>query len=100
MGMQFTLGALVDLVGGVFAPLEASHISLQLIAIDFQFSKFLLLTTFHVCDAGLKLTESIVVCHGHQGGLEFFGNGYRRRLKHVLTTLFLFFLTNHNFFFW
>lgn len=65
MGMRFTLGALVDLVGGVFAPLGAFHMSLQLIAIDFQFSKFLLLTTFHVCDAGLKLTESIVVCHGH-----------------------------------
>lgn len=59
--MQFTLGALIDRVGGVFDPLGASHTGLQLILVSLQFSKFLFMAVFHLCDAGLKLIEDIVV---------------------------------------
>ena len=63
--MQFTLGALIDRVGGVFDPLGASHTGLQLILVSLQFSKFLFMAVFHLCDAGLKLMEGIIFRLGH-----------------------------------
>ena len=82
--MRFTLGALVDRVSGMFVPLGASHTGLQLIVVGLQFPEFLLMATFHLCDAGLELAKSITVCHCREKGI---GNwiGSRLRSDHVLT---------------
>lgn len=73
LGLRLFLGVLVDPVSGVFISLGTFNASLQFIMIDFQFSEFFLMTSFNFNDAGLELSEWIIVRHGgHRSKVRIF----------------------------
>ena len=51
-------------VSRVLIALGASYTSLQLVVISLKLSEFLLMASLNLCNTGLELLESVLVCHG------------------------------------